>query len=408
MSKLTQLLVFLITFSILSPAGIALAADRVVVIPLAGSKKPLKNIVTVAKGNGDFTDLVAAVDSITDASANNPYLVIIAPGEYSFAKTLAMKEYVDISGSGENVTRLIGAIGQGTYDASSAIVEAANHATLSNLSVVNTGDGEYSIGIYTTGLNATAKLQQVTVMVSGGSVTSSGIVNSLSSPKMSAITATVSGWYNVYGVHNSDSSPEMFQVEAIASEGYTTIGINNVSSSPRMREVTASATFTRLGVGYTYGIRNQNYSDPIMTRVTTTAEGGRYIYGLSNSGNSSPTMTEVIVKASGSGLKNWAIYLDASSSPIMTGVSATASGGDENTGISLHRGSYPTIRRSTVSGTEYAILDDAGYSITGQPIRISQSTLIGAVVGNDTYACIACDDDKGGEIPGDCGREDIP
>ncbi|MBU0944409.1 MAG: hypothetical protein KJ804_17440 [Proteobacteria bacterium] len=382
MSKLTQLLVFLITFSILSPAGIALAADRVVVIPLAGSKKPLKNIVTVAKGNGDFTDLVAAVDSITDASANNPYLVIIAPGEYSFAKTLAMKEYVDISGSGENVTRLIGAIGQGTYDASSAIVEAANHATLSNLSVVNTGDGEYSIGIYTTGLNATAKLQQVTVMVSG--------------------------WYNVYGVHNSDSSPEMFQVEAIASEGYTTIGINNVSSSPRMREVTASATFTRLGVGYTYGIRNQNYSDPIMTRVTTTAEGGRYIYGLSNSGNSSPTMTEVIVKASGSGLKNWAIYLDASSSPIMTGVSATASGGDENTGISLHRGSYPTIRRSTVSGTEYAILDDAGYSITGQSIRISQSTLIGAVVGNDTYACIACDDDKGGEIPGDCGREDIP
>ncbi len=56
------------------------AANKVVVIPLMGDNPPLKNIVTVARANGKFTDPVAAVNSITDASASNPYLVVIGSG----------------------------------------------------------------------------------------------------------------------------------------------------------------------------------------------------------------------------------------------------------------------------------------------------------------------------------------
>ena len=60
----------------------------------------LKNVVTVAKGKGQFTDPVAAVNSISDASVDNPYLVVIGPGVYTLTQTLVMKEYVDIEGSG--------------------------------------------------------------------------------------------------------------------------------------------------------------------------------------------------------------------------------------------------------------------------------------------------------------------
>jgi hypothetical protein len=61
----------------------ALAADKLVVIPLFGHSKPLKNVVTVAKLSGKFTDPVAAVNSITDASENNPYFVVIGLGVYT-------------------------------------------------------------------------------------------------------------------------------------------------------------------------------------------------------------------------------------------------------------------------------------------------------------------------------------
>ena len=57
------------------------------VIPVG---RKLKNVDTVAKANGDFTDPVAAVNSITDASATNPYLVVICPGVYTITQTLMM------------------------------------------------------------------------------------------------------------------------------------------------------------------------------------------------------------------------------------------------------------------------------------------------------------------------------
>jgi pectin methylesterase-like acyl-CoA thioesterase len=91
-------------------SGICAWAQEFYVVSV--NRKP-KNIITVAKSGGDFTDPVAAVDSISDASATNPYLVVIAPGVYTVTQTLQMKQYVDIAGSGEEVTKLTGAIKTG-------------------------------------------------------------------------------------------------------------------------------------------------------------------------------------------------------------------------------------------------------------------------------------------------------
>ncbi len=145
----------------------AQAANQVVVIPM-GSAKPLQNVVTVAKGGGKFTNPVEAMNSITDASPTNLYLILIGPGQYTLTSALMMKPFVDVSGSGEQVTWLTGTISSDELDETSAIVKGSNNSTLSNLSVSNTGGGKYSFGIYTTGLNVTGRLHQLSVYAKGG------------------------------------------------------------------------------------------------------------------------------------------------------------------------------------------------------------------------------------------------
>ena len=100
-----------------------------------------RNVIVVAKSGGDFTSIQAALDSITDASDTNRYLVWVAPGVYN--ERVTMKPYVDIEGAGEQVTRI-------TYGGSSnpdtGTVVGANDAELRFLTVENTGGGSLRYG----------------------------------------------------------------------------------------------------------------------------------------------------------------------------------------------------------------------------------------------------------------------
>jgi len=212
------------------------AQNRVVEIPLWGDDaNPLKNIITVAKANGNFTDPVAAVNSIKNASDKNPYLVVIGPGVYTITKTLVMQEYVDIVGSGENLTKIKGAISTGAF-ASSAIISGADNSTLSSLTVENTGGSSYSIGVFNN--NASPTLSNVTVTTYGASYNYS-IYNNVSSPTMTGVTATGSGGNQSIGVYNYSSSPTMTNVTATASGGAAeSIGVHNFTSSAMIRRST--------------------------------------------------------------------------------------------------------------------------------------------------------------------------
>ena len=144
--------------------SLAVAQDRVVVIPL-NSAKELNHVVTVSATGGDFTNPVAAVNSITDASAAKPYLVMIGPGVYTLTQTLVMKPFVTISGSGRNATTLTGAISLGNAT-NSAVISGADNATLRGLTVENTGGGTYSIALLNYG--SVPVIQDVTARASGG------------------------------------------------------------------------------------------------------------------------------------------------------------------------------------------------------------------------------------------------
>lgn len=269
----------------------AQAADRVVVVPLGGGK-PLQNVITVAKAGGKFTNPVAAMNSITDASATNPYLILIAPGQYTLTSALVMKPFVNVSGCGETVTWLIGAISSSNINETSAIVKGANNTTLSNLSVSNTGGGENSFGIFTTGLNVTARLQQLSVYAKGGE-TNAGVLNyNSSSPFISGVNIAVQGIgvqvsigiYNVIG-----SSPTMLGVNALVCGGTANMGVYNVSNSSPL--IDGANILVWGAAGDDIGVSNRSSNNVTIRRSTISGDTD----GLSNSTSTNTRVSQSTV-----------------------------------------------------------------------------------------------------------------
>lgn len=144
-----------------------------------GQATPYANVIVVAKGGGDFTDPVAAMNSITNASATNTFLIKIMPGTYDIGYTttshLTLKSFVDIEGSGEGVTKIRGTATYGS-GSTSAVVVADN--TVSNCEVrfltieavddsaiLNGGNGDFVVAVSSKGA---LKLTHVTVLATEG------------------------------------------------------------------------------------------------------------------------------------------------------------------------------------------------------------------------------------------------
>ena len=106
-------------------------------------QKKYANVLVVAKSGGEFTDPIAALNSITNASASNQYLVRIMPGTYDLAdgQSMQMKAYVDVEGSGRETTRIRSLA---SWLPGGVVVGVAN-AALRNLSVDGTGAATGSV-----------------------------------------------------------------------------------------------------------------------------------------------------------------------------------------------------------------------------------------------------------------------
>ncbi len=301
----------------------------------------------VAKSGGDYKEPRTAMNDLGSwcgtPDAANPCLVRIMPGVYDMRNNaLTMEPYVDIEGSGENITTITSAHSSGTSDAASATVVGADNAEIRFLTVANRGGSTYSLAFHNH--SASPKITNVTIAASGG--TNNRGVNNLSSssPIMTNVTATVSGGTTNYGLYNTLSSPTMSNVTAKASGGTNTNGgVYNGTSFPIMTNVTATAS----GGANAYGVRNYG-SSPFMTNVTASASGADNNRGVLNAGTSLPVMINVTATASG-GTDNRGVY-NASSSPVMTNTIATASGGMTSYGVYNNISSFPTMNEVTSNG----------------------------------------------------------
>ncbi|MBI4838223.1 MAG: hypothetical protein HY806_03605 [Nitrospirae bacterium] len=217
------------------------------------------NVIIVAPSGGDFTSPLDAVNSITDASATNPYLVKIMPGVYNIGmNSIQMKPYVDIEGSGENVTKIMG---NRRYDGfRNAVIYGASNAEIRFLTAEHTGGWSEAIGILNE--NASPKITNLTAIASGANF-NAGVMNwGDSNPIMKDVTAIASGpgrnhAYGVYDHYWSDGQGHYYFPNSM---------LINVTA-------TASGSVTNCGVRSQYGSTE-------MMNVITSASGGTYNYGV--------------------------------------------------------------------------------------------------------------------------------
>jgi hypothetical protein len=86
-------------------------------------QKKYANVIVVSKSGGDFSDPITAINAITNASSANPYLLKILPGIYDLgANSMYMKDFIDIEGSGLEMTKLTGTVLMGVYPYKGLIV----------------------------------------------------------------------------------------------------------------------------------------------------------------------------------------------------------------------------------------------------------------------------------------------
>jgi len=169
------------------------------------------NTAIVATEGGEYTNPVTAMNDIANwcgtPSAANPCLMKIMPGVYNIGATaLTMQPFVDIQGSGENVTKITGT--------NTWVVWGADNAELSNLTITATGSAFYALA------------------------------NSSASPKITHVTAISDSSSNGYTVTNESCAP-IFSDVTIISHG----GIMSLFNSNNYNGIyTPAASFTNLKV----------------------------------------------------------------------------------------------------------------------------------------------------------------
>lgn len=240
-----MLLKLLLIVALLCGSISPLWADMI--IPIVINKK-VQNVVTVARSKGDFTNIQSAIDSISDASSSNPYLIYIGPGLYPIgASPITMKEFVSITGSGEGITIISGAKSGTLAGDDHGLVNAASNTSLSNLTVQNFGlNNDLSSAIFISE-EENARIENVTAKALGVSDTNSGIfIYGDNGTVIKNVTASATGGgINNYAVNVQECWVGILRLDSIDAEATgassKNIAVNILQSMVAIRRSTLDA-----------------------------------------------------------------------------------------------------------------------------------------------------------------------
>ncbi len=312
----------------------------------------LQNLIHVAKSGGDYTSVQAALDSITDAALDNPYLVWVVPGEYS--ETVTMKPYVHLQGAGQEVTIITS---NGSLPPSQATLVLASDVSLRDLTVGNSGAGIQNVALLASAGVTRTLVADVTVRAHGG------------------------GEVNFAILIDSGAGVRLQQVTALGENGsrYNYGLFNDIGAAATLR----GGSFTGRGGSYAYGIYNYRSGTTLDTEsVTALGENGSsYNHGLFNDNGAAATLRGGSFTGR-EGSSAYGIY-NAGSNTTLEAEYLTALGEygrSSNYGLYSNSGTV-NITQSVLEGAPYSV-----YRFSGN-VTISNSRLVGGSV-DGTMTCV--------------------
>ena len=265
----------------------------------------------LASGNA----LLAALASITTASASTPFLIRIEPGVYDVNTTsFVMKPFVDVEGSGEGVTKVTGA---GNASNTVGTVQVVTNSELRHLTVENRGGAAFAKALFVDG--GAPSIQHVTAVAFGGTTESQAL----------------------FVQNNATATVRHVSASASATGGASSFAVLNILGS-------ASSFFD----------------------LRAAANGGQFARAVATYNGSTPTFRHTVAIASGAIVENQGVA-SFQSSPFYENLVAIATGGATNNLGCLTFGtpSTATFRQATCRGLfatsiSYGMLTNGGANTT--------------------------------------------
>ncbi len=194
------------------------------------------NVIVVAKSGGDFDNPIDAINSITDASRSNPYILSVSPGVYNLGTMpLYMKSHVSLVGSGQKATFIVGKVDSAVLapDQGPGLINGADVSEIRHLTVINRNFGT-AHAIHNYGASSSL-ISHVTAIARGGGDSSvgsafkAGIWNDGGSrtvlEHVTARALGIGGGSACLGLYNRDSVTRIHGSRLVANGGSINNGI---------------------------------------------------------------------------------------------------------------------------------------------------------------------------------------
>jgi hypothetical protein len=289
-----------------------------------------QNVIIVAKSGGDYTSVQTALDSITTAAADNPYLVWVAPGVY--VEQVTMKPYVHLQGAGQEATIITSTVSSNSLPPTQATLKLASDASLRDLTVGNSGTGSHNVALMATAGVTRTLAADVTAQAQGGGTKNYAIflTGSGTGVKLQQVTAVAeNGSSRNYGLYNNEGAAATLHGGSFTGRGGgEAYGIYNYGSTTTLEAESVTAQGQN-GSIYNYGLYNSPDAAATRRGGSFTARGGTGTRGIYTSGTLDAESVTALAE-NGSGGNYGLLHGGAA---VLRGGSFTGRGGTETGGI---------------------------------------------------------------------------